>query len=552
MRSCLKQFFENKDVFNEFRASTSQRKAAKAATKALTEQLYGADAPELGSETSDNANDAGTNDEDTPVETLDITERVQAQLARDDQNATAQPGDKRPRTETVTLSKHDKQYLRQYERELTGDSVHYNLIKLHLLQHFIESIPMYGNITQYSTEAPETLHKPVKKGFKRAVNEKAQIANNQNRQYMLRMRELNIMYLARHGFNQKEAQQALNLYANKADRIAAARRNRLGLQESGVAFPKSAVLEQLSTRYSGPTDESGLSSNAMGDSNRMEACLTIGKEEPERDTEVPEHEVIAPLFDDTEARPGFQLRGKILDPSLHDIEGLKLRYCGEEDLLDEVLLQYLEETYRKRKQAFREATLTFETVNDLKMTAFSIAEISTIAFQSERDIEIQRAFCTGTKYVRGKQRNDFVFFADANEEFDNGDFGRFRVGRLRCLFTVRVPKPTVWVPHTSPSRYDTEMTDLHQMAYVEVLKYENHGLMYDHYEVGFCTPPTRASDRGVLIRLDQIDRIAHLIPANTFATRQDGTLLERTRYVVNNRASLYSFNESYYGLAPRE
>ena len=559
MQGYLAQFHQYKSVFDEFRASANGKKQAAAAAKAHSISLFGDGVPDLGSDTSDDANANGTNDEDTPDEDAEIQTAARIAAVRNARNAAPRSGNKRAAAQTVSLSSDDKEYLRQYQRERTADTAHYNLVKLHLLGHFAETIPMYGSIVQYSTEAPETLHKEVKKAFKRAVDEKQQIALNLHRKYMLRMRELNIISLAKRGTNQKEVQAAMNLYSEKSERLAVARGHRLGLSQIDIEA-RLRELRSVRARYRGTVDDEGKPA-AEGDVLDGMASITLDDEEmasdlqgydgenSDNDEDAPAHEYIPELFDTAVSQRGWQFKNRVSDSSLHHIDSLATRYRAKG--LGAVLLRYLTHFYREQEREFESDTLQGDFVGDLAASAYGIVELTTHAFQSDRDTEVQRAYCSGQKKYRGKLRNDFVFYVKAKQEASCGDFGRYKVGRHMCLFTVQVPRPEVWQSGTAAPMYDKSLCDTHQLLFVEQLNYENGGKMDEHSEIGFCRPANLVNV-GVILRINQLERIAHLIPAHGADVEDHDVDARARRWAVNNRVDLYSFNMMYAGLADVE
>jgi hypothetical protein len=545
MQEYLAQFHRHRGVFDEFRASATGKKKAAAAAKAHSVAIFGADVPDLGSDTSDDANARGTNGESTPEEDAEILTAARIAAVRNARvgNAAPRSGNKRTAAQTVVLNASDKEYLREYQRELTADTAHYNLVKLHLLGHFAETIPMYGSIVQYSTEASETLHKEVKNAFKRAVDEKQQIALNLHRKYMLRMRELNIISLAKQGVNKREVQAAMNLYSEKSERLAVAKAKRLGLSQTDIEA-RLVGLHSVRARYHGAVDDDG-NPIVEGDALAGMASLSLADVDTP-DIDEPAHEYIPELFGTAVSHRGWQFKNNVIDTSLHDIDTLAVRYRSPG--LNVVLLRYLTQHYRDQGREFARDTLRIEHVGDLAASAYGVVELATRAFQSDRDTEVQRAYCSGQKKFRGRLRNDSVFYAKAEQEASCGDFGRFKVGRLMCLFTVQIPKPEEWIADTAAPSYHTSKCDVHQLIFAEQLNYENGGIMDRHSEIGFCKPANLANV-GVILRINQLERIAHLIPAHGPDVDDHDVEASERRWAVNNRVDLYSFNEMYAGLS---
>jgi len=78
----------------------------------------------------------------------------------------------------------------------------FNFIKIHLLSHFSDHMPQFGNIPMYSTDFGELAHKEgIKDGWRRLNKNDTghQIVHSYSRQHAIRMRLLNIEPLRRRG-----------------------------------------------------------------------------------------------------------------------------------------------------------------------------------------------------------------------------------------------------------------------------------------------------------------------------------------------------------------
>ena len=97
---------------------------------------------------------------------------------------------------------------RDEEDELRMDMIHgeshFNFIKMHLLSHFCDHIPQFGNIPMYSTEIRELAHKTqinLKEEWRQSNKNNAarQIVLSYGRQHAIRMRLLNLQSLKNRG-----------------------------------------------------------------------------------------------------------------------------------------------------------------------------------------------------------------------------------------------------------------------------------------------------------------------------------------------------------------
>jgi len=98
----------------------------------------------------------------------------------------------------------DEDCKEEHERgmDLIHCGLHFNFIKIHLLSHFSDHIPQFGNIPMYSTEFGELTHKEqIKDRWRRANKNDAvrQIVHSDSRQHAIRMRLLNFESLRRRG-----------------------------------------------------------------------------------------------------------------------------------------------------------------------------------------------------------------------------------------------------------------------------------------------------------------------------------------------------------------
>jgi len=74
--------------------------------------------------------------------------------------------------------------------DLVRDESHFNFMTMHLLSHFCDHIPQFGNIPMYSTEIGELAHKTqIKDGWRQSNknNPARQIVHSYGRQHAIRM-----------------------------------------------------------------------------------------------------------------------------------------------------------------------------------------------------------------------------------------------------------------------------------------------------------------------------------------------------------------------------
>ena len=79
--------------------------------------------------------------------------------------------------------------------DILEEGSHWNFPKMHMLSHYAEQIPRYGQLIQYSTEVSEAYHKPLKDAYRRSnhVNPIPQILNTYERDHAFMMREANML-----------------------------------------------------------------------------------------------------------------------------------------------------------------------------------------------------------------------------------------------------------------------------------------------------------------------------------------------------------------------
>jgi len=96
----------------------------------------------------------------------------------------------------------DREEVHEPRIDLIHCELHFNFIKIHLLSHFSDHIPQFGNIPMYSTEFGELAHKEqIKDGWRELNKNDAarQIVHSYSRHHAIRMRLLNVESLRRRG-----------------------------------------------------------------------------------------------------------------------------------------------------------------------------------------------------------------------------------------------------------------------------------------------------------------------------------------------------------------
>ncbi|KAG0644303.1 hypothetical protein HOY80DRAFT_1075254 [Tuber brumale] len=72
-------------------------------------------------------------------------------------------------TERRRIADKQRQELEGVEADIYDEDVDFNIVKIHLLSHFVDHIRRFGNIQMYSTESGETSHKiMIKEGYRRS------------------------------------------------------------------------------------------------------------------------------------------------------------------------------------------------------------------------------------------------------------------------------------------------------------------------------------------------------------------------------------------------
>jgi hypothetical protein len=550
MQRYLKQFHDNRSVFDEFRTSAAKRKIVKEKAKEIRRQMLGKGA-EDDEVDSENSGTDDTNAEDTPEEDEVFEEDGAGASSAESDEA---PNPKRIRTSAQRFRyiKNTRQFIREMEREMTANEAHYNLIKLHLCTHFAETVVMYGSLQQWSTETPETLHKEVKGSFRRAVDEKKQIAIRLHRKASLRLRELNIIYLARRGIKEADAQEAFNLYAEKTDRLCANRRNRLGdygIKANITCTAESEDIVELLNNTVATLSLAADQQHTPGDFLKYDTHVeTSGNVSSQHDDKMEETDhigtairVIPSLFTETTTKCGWRLQNAVATRARFDIESLSTRYRVPG--LTEALAKFLRSYFRDKEREFHAGALSSQSVGNCKATAFNILEIRSLAFQSQNEMEIQRAECTGHLLRRKRIRNDSVWYTLTRDEKPPDDYNNYELGKLACLFTITLPKPEIWEPGISPMRYADDDCEHISLAFIEQLNInEPKRYMNPVSEVGTCKPAGLVHG-GVVVEIQKIVRIAHLIPFHSQEIEEEGGL---DRYwVINNRIDLMTFDFAY-------
>jgi len=96
----------------------------------------------------------------------------------------------------------DRDEENELRMEMINTESHFNFVKMHLLSHFCDHIPQFGNIPMYSTEIGELAHKTqIKEEWRQSNKNDAarQIVHSYGRQHAIRMRLLNLESLQDRG-----------------------------------------------------------------------------------------------------------------------------------------------------------------------------------------------------------------------------------------------------------------------------------------------------------------------------------------------------------------
>ena len=151
MQTYLAKFHERKNVFLKYRAGKVQSQQAKVATS----EFLSANRREMSA-----AKEAG-----------------------------------KSKTQLDKLSKDCRLELDLLKSDIFEEGSHWNFPKMHMLSHYVEQIPRYGQLIQYSTEVSEAYHKPLKDAYRRSnhVNPIPQILNTYERDHAFMMREANML-----------------------------------------------------------------------------------------------------------------------------------------------------------------------------------------------------------------------------------------------------------------------------------------------------------------------------------------------------------------------
>lgn len=149
MANSLRLFHQTKDVFLQYRAGKTVRKEAKDAIRLMSDrqrETFATNRPNM-----------------TPAARKRQLERDQKERA-------------------IHL------------QELLEEKAHYNIPKIHLLSHYADQIPLFGSLTQYSTEICEASHKPLKDAYRRSNHVEAtpQIISRYARDHNFHMHTQNL------------------------------------------------------------------------------------------------------------------------------------------------------------------------------------------------------------------------------------------------------------------------------------------------------------------------------------------------------------------------
>jgi len=148
LREYLRVFHETKDIFLRFRVGKKAKRAAADVHKTLLQEQT-----------------------EVQASLQDLTNSEKARLRQEN-----------------TLE------LRELVDEILKAGAHYNFLKIPLISHYMEQIPNFGVLGQYSTDISETIYKAFKDAYRRSnrVNSISQIVTTYTRDHTFTMKDLTI------------------------------------------------------------------------------------------------------------------------------------------------------------------------------------------------------------------------------------------------------------------------------------------------------------------------------------------------------------------------
>lgn len=451
-------------------------------------------------------------------------------------------------------------------------------IKIHLMSHFTDTVRLFGSLEQFSTEVGETLHKLPKEAF-RACNKDnpiPQVLHYCTRRYVIRMRELNLVQLAKDGFWQTEIQDVMHLYASKEDRREASKLGREG-KGSLAAFRLRKNKGQDSDESAGEDAD-----DEDEDDEGPKVDEEVYKMAEERAIRLPP---LIPLFSESvkEDPHSHPLFSKPLDVEhgtryfSGKVAGKKLTLNGLGNLFDAPhIARKVRENLIERHQEY--SALSVSDVGFLEAEIRTAINIRTETVQSLEPMETLKAVCTGKGSVgRSSARNDFVLYRDddSGAELDvpslrsrpigntrkrtsNGaqkiqltpqrasSFGPYAVGQLLSLFRIKVPRYEELIQYkVSCGRLAEQDMRYYRMAFVRSLESMTagpHGEMIPGPEVArFGLKGPGLGTGYQVLDIKSIVRPAHLIPEHS----EDEVNEKKKFWIFNNRIDLGTWDMIY-------
>lgn len=434
---------------------------------------------------------------------------------------------------------------------------HFNFIKIHLMSHFSDTVRQFGSLEQFSTEIGETLHKLPKEAYRRSNKHEhvPQILVYCTRKYVIRMKELNLVQLAKDGFWQTEIQDALHLYASRADRRQAAK-----LGRDGKGALSLYRLSREAANESDRTDDDADVEDEISDTERereiQDDPIRMPPVVPLFAPDVVAEENIHPLF----SKPLSTARGRRFFSG---------RVTGKRMNLEQVAALFEAPTLVEGvRRHLIERHVEYSGFNRAEFGAFRVevrtaVNIRTRTVQSLEPYETLKARCTGkgTVGTRFGPRNDAVLYRADYLESDDEDAGpeelsaatltcfkSLSVGKLLSLFRIKLPRITdITTYKTAVGNLPEEMFRYYRLAFLRVLEpiYAGpQGEMLPGPEIarfGLRKPDQLSGFRVVDIKT--MVRPAHLIPEHSDDEKDE----KKMRWVFNNRIDHGTWDLIYGG-----
>lgn len=418
--------------------------------------------------------------------------------------------------------------------------------KLHILSHFSECIERFGYLQQYSSEIGETLHKGIKEAYRHSNrrDQTKQILQFHTRRFAIRMRELNLVQLARKRQHEEDIQEALSLYAEKRDKLLVAKLNREGrgsIKDTGYFEERlQAVAEDATLANQTHTDAPFDLPNPL------------------------------PLFaDEIKATTGYLPKARIRSAGYATLGAVSRAY--DLPLLSNAVLHFL---CTEKGEAYSELGLRQDHLVDLKVEVYQTLQITAKPAQSDGTPVSYRADCKGPG-----MRNDAIAFVDvegddysidvtANKDLYT-DFGEIRVGFLRCIFRLQMPlsKHVEMLKIAGAANCGSDQCTVFDLVYINALqpeRYDSYGEFIPGALLAKCTWPkalkstkglknnaphaVRRKNGGLVTEFNAVLKNVHLVPYHD----SDAASRSQQSWLVNNRMDLQSWDILYSRRVERE